>query len=199
MTFRLPWSSLRWPILFGVALLTTANSARVVAGWASEPVAATPISAAIRPAGEASGADISAYLALTKFRVFETVEPVRDDAALKFLVYFLMSTRVIPHTCARFGIDGGEAARAFADLHDDDYAAASAALAPAGLNATRLWHLLRSDIERLAENQFARLADALDLDERAVCEWMAADPAAYAQARSYRVRYPALHKSFVPG
>ncbi|MFZ4806269.1 MAG: hypothetical protein ACOYLQ_03355 [Hyphomicrobiaceae bacterium] len=166
-------------VLIALSAFGLVNGLRVVRSWANTPVAPTPRAIATVPAASAP-ADLSAYLALTRFHL-ETATASRDDASFKFLAFFLMATRATAQHCAARGVDVAAAVESFSSHHAAAYDQASDALAGNGLNAARIWQVVHGDIEKLALRHVGGLEPA-GSDDLTRCRRLAANPEAYGAA-----------------
>jgi len=180
--------------LLGVAGLW--NAFRAVDAMASAPVETTPVSQLTDAITTDGGVDIASYLALAKFQISKT-ELSEQDAAFKFLSFALVATRATAEACRAEGVDVTPAVRRFAAEHEDVYARAAGALANDGLNAERIWVLLKPTLAKIADSHVRALGNGLSTDIAGACRWMEANPAGYSTARRYSDSYPRLHRLLV--
>jgi hypothetical protein len=172
------------------------NGFRAVDAMASAPVETTPVTRLVETAMADDGVDMASYLALAKFRLLRA-SVSEQDAAFKFVSFALIATRATVEACRAQGIDVTPAVRRFAAEHENLYVRAAGSLASDGLNAERIWTLLKPTLERIADNHVRTLGNGLSTDVAGACRWMQSNPAGYSTARNYADSYPRLHRLLV--
>lgn len=166
-----------------------------VGEWATTPVPATSIEdASRRPRGESRS--LASYLVLTRLQHLGHAADAADGA-IKFIAYFLLSTRAVDVICSAEGVDVRAAVVAFSDRHSALYHQASAILAAEGLNADRLWQLFEDTLVDAGRTQLAAVSSSPAGEPAAACRALADGRVRWAEVRAYETNYPRLYRMLV--
>lgn len=189
-------TSVKFSLLTLLAVGGLWNGFQAVDAMASAAVESTPVTKLVEAAPAADGVDVASYLALAKFQLLRA-SVSEQDAAFKFVSFALIATRATVETCRTKGVDVTPAVRRFAVEHKDLYARAAGTLASDGLNAERIWTLMKPTLAKIADSHVRALGTGLSTDVAGACRWMQSNPAGYSTARNYADSYPRLYRLLV--